>query len=143
MSTYDQAALKAELTRDEDNVPYAYQDSLGYWTIGIGHLIDKRMGGKLRQEVIDLIFQFDVQDVEADLDRALPWWRQLDPVRQRVLLNMTFNLGIDKLLGFTNTLAAVKRGDYESAAAGMLDSKWATQVGARAQRLAQMMRKGA
>ncbi|MDR5772071.1 MULTISPECIES: glycoside hydrolase family protein [unclassified Caballeronia] len=141
-ATYDRQALEAELTRDEDNVPYAYQDSLGYLTIGIGHLIDKRKGGKLRPEVIDLIFELDIQDVEADLDRNLTWWRNLSPVRQRVLLNMCFNMGIGTLLTFKNTLVAMQNGSYAAAAAGMLASRWATQVGDRAERLAEMMRSG-
>ncbi|MGU3777520.1 hypothetical protein [Burkholderia metallica] len=68
--------------------------------------------------------------------------RQLDPVRQRVVINMAFNMQ-GGLLTFTNTLAAMKRGDYAAAADGMLASKWAAQVGARATRLATMMRSGA
>lgn len=141
-ATYDLAALEAELTRDEGNVAYAYTDSLGYLTIGIGHLIDKRKGAKLKPQVIDLIFQLDIQDCEADLDRNLPWWRNLSPVRQRVLLNMCFNMGIGTLLTFKNTLAAMQNGSYAAAASGMLASKWATQVGDRAKRLADMMRTG-
>jgi lysozyme len=67
----------------------------------------------------------------------------LDPVRARVLQNMAFNLGIDGLLGFKNTLSAVKAKNWAAASQGMLSSRWAEQVGARAQRLAKMMRTGA
>jgi lysozyme len=63
-------------------------------------------------------------------------------VRADALLNMAFNLGIDGLLGFGNTLAAVYRGDYDKAAEGMLASKWARQVKGRAVELAEQMRKG-
>jgi hypothetical protein len=56
-------------------------------------------------------------------------------------LNMTFNLG-DRLLGFRKALAAVQAGDWSTAAAEMLDSQWAAQVGPRAQRLAEAMRTG-
>lgn len=134
--------LKEELTRDEDDVPYAYQDSLGYWTIGIGHLIDKRKGGKLSDAARQFIFNEDVDEAVADLDKALPWWRDMTDARQRVLVNMRFNLGLAGLLGFKNTLAMMQKGDYEGAAKGMLNSKWATQVGARATRLSKMMREG-
>lgn len=138
----DRSKLQAELTRDEGKVPYVYKDSLGYDTIGIGHLVDKRKGGKLSEAAISFIFNEDVDEAVADLDKALPWWREMTDARQRVLVNMRFNLGLQGLLSFKNTLAMMQKGDYEGAAKGMLNSKWATQVGQRAIRLADMMRTG-
>ncbi len=139
MGNYDAAALKAELTRDEGRKPRIYTDTVGKVSGGIGrNLTDKGF----RDNEIDLMYQNDVAETEAWLDRNLPWWRQLDPVRQRVVMNMAFNMQ-GKLLTFVNTLAAIQRGDYAAAADGMLASKWATQVGARATRLADMMRSGA
>ena len=85
----------------------------------------------------------DLLNVYSDLDRNMPWWQTLSDVRQRVICNMCFNLGVSKLVGFRNTLAAMRQGDYVSAAQGMLNSAWAGQVGDRATRLAQMMRTGA
>lgn len=149
MSKYDEVKLRAELSRDEGRIPHAYYDSLGYWTIGVGHLIDKRKGGYLREHIIDLILDDDIADAVAHLDQHLPWWRTLSDARQRVLINMTFNLGIGTatpprkgLLAFQNTLAAIKTGDWDRAASGMLNSLWARQVGKRAERLAKMMRDG-
>lgn len=139
MGNYDAAALKAELTRDEGRKPRIYTDTVGKVSGGIGrNLTDKGF----RDNEIDLMYQNDVAETEAWLDRNLPWWRQLDAVRQRVVMNMAFNMQ-GKLLTFVNTLAAMQRGDYAAAADGMLASKWATQVGARATRLADMMRSGA
>lgn len=135
--------LLAELRRDEGVIPHAYQDHLGFWTIGVGRLVDKRKGGRLSDDEIDYLLRNDVARFAAELDLKLSWWRTLDPVRQRVILNMAFNLGTAGLLGFKNTLAAVKAGQWDKAAAGMLASKWAKQVGKRAQRLAHMMRTGA
>jgi lysozyme len=134
--------LTAELRRDEGVVRHAYQDHLGFWTIGVGRLIDARRGGGLSEAEIDQLLANDIARFEAELDLRAPWWRELDPVRRRVILNMAFNLGVTGLLGFRNTLAAVRAGQWETAAAGMLASKWATQVGARATRLAAMMRTG-
>lgn len=121
---------------------YAYQDSLGYWTIGVGRLIDKRKGGRLRPDEIEYLLKNDIREHQEALVRALPWVEELDPIRQKVLLDMAFNLGVNGLLGFKNTLAMVKAGDYKGAARGMLASKWATQVGTRAVRLAKMMETG-
>ena len=67
---------------------------------------------------------------------------KLDDVRQRVLLDMAFNLGVVGLLSFKRTLGVIEAGRYELAAAMMLDSKWAGQVGQRAERLSRMMATG-
>lgn len=134
--------LRDLLEDHEGRVNHAYQDSLGYWTIGVGHLIDKRRGGSLPDHVIDLLLQWDIAKKSGELFRALPWARDLDEVRQAVLIDMTFNLGIAGLLGFKNTLAAVKEKRWDDAAKGMMQSKWARQVGRRALALADMMRSG-
>jgi lysozyme len=134
--------LTAELRRDEGEVLHAYEDSEGYLTIGVGRLIDRRRGGGISAEESAYLLRNDIAVKMADLDRALPWWRKLSSARRRVLVNMCFNLGLAGLLGFRNTLAAIEHGRYEEAARGMLASKWAKQVGARATRLAEMMRAG-
>ncbi|KVU65331.1 lysozyme [Burkholderia ubonensis] len=138
MGNYDAAILKAELTRDEDRRNRIYTDTVGKVSGGIGrNLTDKGF----RDNEIDLMYQNDIAETEAWLDRSLPWWRSLDPVRQRVMMNMAFNMQA-KLLGFRNFLAAAQRRDWNTAATEMLDSLWARQVGARATRLAAMMRSG-
>lgn len=134
--------LRAQLIRDEGVVAHAYQDSRGFWTIGVGHLIDERKGGSLPQAIIDDILDYDIEKHANALIKKFPWVTDLDPIRQAVLVNMAFNLGVDGLAQFTQTLAAVRSGDYESAFMHMLNSAWATQVGIRATRLATQMRTG-
>jgi lysozyme len=138
------ARLKARLrSREEGDIPWAYQDSQGYWTIGVGHLIDKRAGGSLPQSIRDALLDYDIAGFVHQLDRDMPWWRKLDAVRQEVILDMTFNMGEEHVEEFHNTLAAIQAGDYGAAAAGMLASKWASQVGQRAVYLAHAMQTGA
>ena len=84
-----------ELRRDEGVIPHAYQDSLGYWTIGVGHLIDKRKGGKMPDVIIDMLLRYDIDEKIAELNEKLPWWGFLDEPSQRVIVNMAFNLGVD------------------------------------------------
>jgi len=134
--------LIKQLRRDEDEILHAYQDHLGYWTIGVGRLIDRRKGGGITAEESAYLLSNDISRREAELDRRIPWWRNLDGARQGVLLNMAFQMGVDGLLGFKNTLAMVQSGDYAGAADGMLHSLWASQTPARAQRLAVQMRTG-
>lgn len=143
------ALLEAELRRDEGvrYVPYLDTATPRKRTVGVGHNMDvsplpAAWTFPLSDAQVSQLLERDVSTTLAKLDKALPWWRSLDEVRQRVVANMAFNLGIGGLLGFKNTLAAMQRGSYAVAAAGMLSSKWAGQVGARAKRLAQAMETG-
>ena len=132
-------ALKEELIRDEGLRLKPYRDTVGKLTIGVGRNLDDV--GITKDEAMHLL-ECDIRRVKGDLDRAMPWWRELDEVRQRVIVNMAFNLGIARLMGFKNMLDAMRAGNYRDAAKEMLNSKWATQVGERAPRLAAMMRDG-
>ena len=122
---------------------HAYQNHLGYWTIGIGRLIDKRKGGGISTEESAYLFANDLDTKLAGVRRRLPWFDRLDEARQGVLLNMAFQMGVDGLLRFKNTLAMIERGDYANAATGMLNSLWVReQTPARAKRLSEQMRTG-
>lgn len=135
--------LLSELAVDEGCVLYAYEDSLGYLTIGYGRLIDRRRGGSISPAEARLLLNNDVERIWNGLTKRFPWIEELDDVRQVVLANLAFNLGIDGLAQFKNTLAAVERGDYGIAAAGMRQSLWFRQVqSSRSERLIRMMRNG-
>lgn len=134
--------LIADLKRDEGLRLKAYQDTVGVWTIGYGHA-HVAPGTVWTEAQAEAALIDDVASHNAELAKALPWVAGLDPVRRRVLQNMAYNLGVQGLLGFRNTLEYVRQGDYGRAADGMLASKWAGQVKGRATRLAQQMRTGA
>lgn len=131
-----------QLRRDEGVVPHAYKDSLGYLTIGVGFLIDKKKGGRLPDEVCDYWLNYEIREKRKELIANLPWFTTLSQARQGVLLNMAFNLGTTGLLNFKETLALVESGKYSDAAKEMLNSRWANQVGKRADRLSRQMQTG-
>lgn len=134
--------LYKQLSIDEGNIAHAYQDHLGYWTIGIGFLIDKRKGGGLRPEEIEFIFTNRLSIITAELSRKLSWFRNLSEARQAVLINMAYQMGVEGLLGFRNTLRIIESGDYAKGAKEMLNSKWATQTPERANRMSKQMASG-
>ncbi len=135
--------LRSLLSIHEGRIRSAYQDKLGYWTIGVGHLVDSRRGAGLPEHIVDALLDSDIATTQKQLREALPWTDDLDEVRLAVLLDMGFNLGVQGLLKFVNTLRYIHDGDYQQAAEEMLKSKWATQVGpGRAGRLAKMMATG-
>lgn len=144
--------LVADLKRDEGLRLKAYPDPLSGgapWTIGYGHTgPEVREGLVWTQAQADAALVADILEHNAPLARHLPWVARLDPARRRVLQNMAFNLGVGVpggtkgLLGFKNTLGMVERGEYAQAGAGMMRSRWASQVGQRAVRLSDTMRTG-
>lgn len=135
----DREAMVRQLRLHEGERLKPYRCTAGKLTIGIGRNLDDR--GITAEESAYLLAN-DITREERALIQALPWVAQLDEVRQRVLLDMAFNMGLGGLLQFKNTLATIKAGDYAKAATMMLDSRWAGQVGQRAERLSRMMATG-
>ena len=137
-------ALAIEHLRAEEGVvPHAYQDHLGFWTIGVGRLIDKRKGGRLTDTEIDFLLANDIARFTAAME-GWPAWERVkgDTVRAVALLSMCFQMGPVGLSGFKNTLAYIAAGNWDAAAAGMLASLWAKQTPARSKRVAAMIRTG-
>lgn len=111
---------------------------IGHPTIGIGRNLNV---GITEEEALYLL-RHDIETAQQDLEQTFPWFYDLSLIRRNVLIDMTFNMGIGRLKRFKRMLAAIEAHDWERAAQEMLNSKWATQVGARARRLAQQMREG-
>ena len=149
-----------ELIKHEGLKLQVYKDTLGIDTIGIGRNLEDR--GITKQELyqldipsIDHVYEYgiteadavylatnDVQIVEEELVRAHPCVDRLDSVRQLILIDMAFNMGVPRLCKFKNMWAAVHNEDYPTAAKEMLDSRWAKQVKGRATKLANAMHNG-
>jgi len=144
--------LLARLPRTEGRRLKPYRDTVGKWTVGVGHNItDNGLPpnmvvaiiefGQLTDDMVNDLLGQDVDRVLKDC-AAIPVFRQLDIVRQSVLADMVFNMGLGSVLGFVNTLSFISQGRYSEAAEQMLKSKWAEQVGNRAIELAGLMRSG-
>lgn len=131
--------LRQALIADEGLRLKPYVDTVGKITIGYGRNLTDI--GLSLTEASDLL-DHDIDRTVRDCVQAFPWFLGLDPARQAVLVQMAFNLGVGGLKEFTHTLVAVQRGDYTAAARGMLASRWAKQIGARAARLAAQMELG-
>lgn len=131
------------LEREEGRVASAYQDHLGYWTIGIGRLIDKRKGGRLTDPEIDMLLANDVARFAVEM-ATWPAWKRVkdDPVRASALLSMCFQMGSAGLAKFTGSLPMIAAGMWSAAADALLQSAWAKQTPARAKRVTDMIRTG-
>ncbi len=135
--------LFEDLERDEGLRLTSYQDTVGRWTIGYGHAQGVCEGERWTQSEAQVTLNADVARAVAQLDKALPWWRALDDVRQDAVCEMGFNMGVATLCEFVHALKYLQSGDHANASAAFLMSKWAAQVGKRAERIAFMIRTGA
>jgi lysozyme len=131
--------LVAQLRRHEGVKLTPYRCPAGKLTIGVGRNLDDV--GITEDEALVLLDN-DVTRLFQECQRHLPTFGSLCEARQHVLMDMSFNLGVAGLLEFRKMLAAVEAADFDRAAAEMLDSRWARQVGERAVTLAKMMREG-
>jgi lysozyme len=152
-------SLLTDLQRDEGYRASPYLDTAvpPKWTIGNGRnleaspltgsewkaLLDaKEIAVSISPNGAGRLLQNGIATARTQCLQAFPWWPQLDEVRQEVLLNLTFNMGMQRLIGFRNMLAAIKESDFETAATELLDSAYAKQVRGRAVRLANQLRSG-
>lgn len=168
LSDFDKA-IEAHLRVEEGDKPRAYKDHLGYWTIGIGRLIDPRKGGRITDAERDVLIANDPSrrggtimdwtltpaersmllknDVKRFTDAMRDWpaWKRVqgDIPRMVAMTSMCFQLGEKGFGKFVNTLAMIAAGRFADAATNMLKSKWATEdTPERAARVAAMMRNG-
>ena len=136
---------KAEIKRHEGEVLEIYEDSLGYKTLGVGHLCQPNdpeynweIGTPVTQEVVDLYYE---DDFKKHLDEAIHVFGDekdfysLPEDIQHVLVNMCFNLGGTRMSNFRNMLSACREHDWKKMAAEMEDSRWFKQVGRRSREL--------
>ena len=124
------------LTLDEGERLKVYRCPAGKLSIGVGRNLED-LG--ITEEESEYLLDNDIRRVESELDREFSWWRTLSDVRQAVLADMNFNLGISRFRRFKKMLAALEAGNWPEAAVQMRRSKWATDVKQRADRLIRMM----
>ncbi len=139
---YTNTNLEHKLIEHEGMKKSAYEDSLGFLTIGIGRLIDARKGAGLSVDEIFYLMRNDIDRLHRELTNY-SWFKCLNDVRQGVIIELAFNVGINGLLSFKRMIAALEPLNPPLAAKEMLDSKWAEQVGAnRANDMASRLREG-
>ena len=128
--------LKSMLTQEESYRQFPYTDTKGNLTIGIGRNLQSR--GISLDEALFLLDD-DIMAVEHDLWKCCPAYPVLSDPRKVVLVDMCFNMGIEKLMQFRKMMAALLANDFEGAAREMLASQWHKDVGVRAEKLAAIM----
>lgn len=139
MRDADFSALVDDTKQAEGLKLKAYKDAVGVWTIGFGtNLQELEIDVSLAERWLVERLATSARECER-----FPWFAALTARRQRAIVELVYNLGLTRFLGFTRMQKALSGRDYDTAALELLDSKWAKQVGPkRSQRLAEMIRHG-
>lgn len=158
---YDRSQLRKELSRDEGREAVLYLDKKGILTGGVGWNFEAnsvpaavkallpddwvpQLGATLSEAAVDALLDIGIAGAESVLGAYVPRWPDFDPVRQRALLNMAFNLG-HRLAKFPRFLACVRAGDWDGAMQELdrtHSPQWHTDVGPRADRVMAMVGTG-
>lgn len=138
--------LEQRVMNDEGFRATAYLDTVGVWTVGYGSTTlfgrPVKEGDKVTPEQARLQLRADLYGAMICAADLFPRLNELNDVRQEVLVNMSYNLGPNRLAQFRNLRSAIDHLEYRRAAEEMVDSKWYTQVGGRGQRLVAAMKTG-
>tara|TARA_B100000470_G_C19683372_1_gene343083 strand:+ start:127 stop:567 length:441 start_codon:yes stop_codon:yes gene_type:complete len=138
--------LKEQIKRHEGEVLEVYADSLGYLTLGVGHLIQpdevyhgEPVGTEVPQQVVDAYYDNDFDKHLVETKHLVDDFDGLPENIQHVLVNMCFNLGATRLSKFRKMLGCANRHEWKEMAVEMEDSKWFSQVGRRSKELQELV----
>ncbi len=137
LSDNAKSILTEQLIRHEGMRSIPYMCTAGKLTVGVGRNL---MDNGISPDEAMYLLNNDIDTMQEQIEYHLPWVSALKEQQKMVLINMAFNLGMGGLLKFKNMLEALQQGDLELVEHEMLDSRWADQVGQRAQELARQMR---
>jgi lysozyme len=139
MSSEERDTLRQQLIEHEGERLHVYRCTSGVLTIGVGRNLESTGISTAESR---LLLDNDITRCVNECVARFPWFPDLDPTRQRVIVDMCFQLGIGGLSHFRTTLKYVESKQYGLAADAMLQSKWAQQTPTRAARLSRWMRTG-
>ena len=132
---------KQRLMEEEGLVLHAYQDHLGFWTIGYGRLIDEEKKGGISKAEAEYLLMNDCRKVEQQISDKYPWWVKLPEPAQEAIFDMTFNMGPAFLIKWKDTWEAISKHEWGRVIHNIKGSKYAQQVPNRARRNMELFHK--
>ncbi|PPB52945.1 glycoside hydrolase family protein [Campylobacter hyointestinalis] len=138
-------SLKDSIKLNEGFRDRVYKDSLGKDTIGYGFLVSALSSDELElnggfiepmsKDVADKILELKLKKLKSDIFSVLPWLEQKPQNVKDAITEMAYQLGIQKMTGFVNTLGYIKNGDYEQASSNLKQSLWYKQTPKRVEKM--------
>lgn len=134
--------IAAALRNEEGYERFAYEDHLGYVTVGIGRCLEAGHGYGIDEEEAEYLLRRDIERMAASCEKAFSYWHNVSANIRETVIMLCFQMGVAGFQKFRNTNRYIDEGDFEAAADELLDSKFAQQTPARAERMAARLRAG-
>ena len=128
--------VRKRLISEESLKLKLYHCTAGKLTIGVGRNVEDR--GITHDTAMQMLDE-DIDICVGELEKNLSWFEDAPDKIQEVLIDLCFNMGINRLMGFVKTLHKLKTGAYKEAAVELLDSRYAASVPNRAKRNADII----
>ena len=139
------------IASDEGKKLKVYLCSRGFKTVGIGHNLEadsaldilKRhldIGDRITEAECTALFRRDLANVYAGIKRNMPYFDDLQDKYKPVIINMIFQMGINGVLKFVNTLSCMIKDDVQGAVNGIRASKYHKQTPERAERMVKLIK---
>lgn len=128
--------VRKRLIAEEGLELQLYHCTAGKITIGVGRNVEDR--GITHDTAMQMLDE-DIDICVGELEKNLSWFADAPDKIQEVLIDLCFNMGINRLMGFVKTLHKLKTGAYKEAAVELLDSRYAASVPNRAKRNADII----
>lgn len=138
----DKELLYTRLKRNEGFISHIYLDTRGFRTIGYGLNLENG----ITEEEAFIILKMRADKAIAECSQTFTWFNNLDNIRQTVIAELSYNLGLHGFQEFKKTIDFISKGLWEDASKELLDSAWANEVGKkqgqRAWVLSEMLKTG-
>jgi len=128
--------VRKRLIEEEGLKLKLYHCTAGKLTIGVGRNVEDR--GITHDTAMQMLDE-DIDICVGELEKNISWFEDAPTKIQEVLIDLCFNMGINRLMGFVKTLHKLKTGAYREAAEELLDSRYASSVPNRAKRNADII----
>jgi lysozyme len=141
-AVYDIASI-AEALRDEEGYErFAYEDHLGYVTVGIGRCLEPGRGYGIDEEEAEYLLRRDIERMAEACEKSFSYWHDVSMNIRETVIMLCFQMGVAGFQRFSKTNRAISQSDFDLAANELLNSKFAQQTPARAERMAERLRAG-
>jgi lysozyme len=138
----DRARLRQQLAKHEGFRPFVYDDATGKpvavgsqvrgkLTVGVGRNLEDK---GLSEDEIEYLLDNDISDC-IGAAQTFQWFGRLDPIRQAVIVELIFNLGLTRFKGFKKFIQFASEGRWMHAAEELKNSLWYEQVKGRGETL--------
>ena len=138
-------SLIANIKENEGFCGEIYEDSRGFATIGYGFLVSALSpdeleinGGKVEpmsRAVADQILTLKLKKLKPKVFEAFAWLAEKPANVQDVVIEMCYQMDVNKVKKFVTTLHHIRMDEYEKAVQSGLRSLWAQQTPKRARKV--------